>query len=296
MTAAHGLRDPAGRSALGAEGSASCATAVGGALPAASGHPRAAAGPAAIAGIGRPPAAAAPHCASQPRPPAPRGEAGGPAFRSPRRFAPSPPCPLRAGAHVALPTVRSCPAPAATPGPRWRRGRVKRVRKGSGRERGTVGALRSRAPRCPRNPGRRLPYIGFPREKPAAAGRRCGAAAQQPQTGVRLGALGTLRPGVTHAWGGGDGTRPAAAVEEIGTEVRAAGRARCSDQIDAYLCLYARCKQPRSRRPQLALPRGSGCGRSSALRPPPAPRAPPFCGCAPLPLVGPRRVKPRAVN
>lgn len=156
MTAAHGLRDPAGHSALGAEGSASCATAVGGALPEASGHPRAAAGPAAIAGVGRPPAAAAPHCASQPRPPAPRGEAGGPAFRSPRRFAPSPPCPLRAGAHVALPTVRSCRAPAATPGPRWRRRRVKRVRKGSGRERGTVGALRSRAPRCPRNPGRRF--------------------------------------------------------------------------------------------------------------------------------------------
>jgi len=56
------------------------------------------------------------------------------------------------------------------------------------------------------------------------AGGRCGAAAQRPHTGERLGAPGTLRPGVTHAWGGGGGTRPATAVEEIGTEERRGGR------------------------------------------------------------------------
>lgn len=169
MTAAHGRRGPAGLSALGAEGSASRATAVGGTLPAASGRPRAAAGSAAIADVGRPPAAAAPHCASRLRPPAPREEAEGPASR---HFAPSPPCPLRAGVHVALPTVRRDPTPAVTTGRRWQRDSVKRVRKGSGRERGTVGAVRPRAPRCPRSPGRRLPHSGFPRQKPAAAGGR----------------------------------------------------------------------------------------------------------------------------
>lgn len=105
-----------------------------------------------------------------PAPPAgPAGGSGGPGLSALR---PVPSLPVAGGGARCSADGQGDPTPAVTPGRRWQRDSVKRVRKGSGRERGTVGAVRPRAPRCPRSLGRRLPHSGFPRQKPAAAGGR----------------------------------------------------------------------------------------------------------------------------